>query len=85
MLEALKAGLLTLFSPLFQPCRWPKGPEDWKCLLAKAAPWLAAAAIVAVSARSYASRVGGHCCRQAVLLLTQLQIHSPRMSGLSFA
>jgi hypothetical protein len=28
-------------------CRWPRNAEEWKALLSKAAPWLAAAAIVA--------------------------------------
>jgi hypothetical protein len=38
--------LLNLHFPF---CSWPRDGEEWKRLLAKAAPWLTAAAIVAAA------------------------------------
>lgn len=38
---------------LCSPRSWPKDGEEWKRMLSRAAPWLAAAAIVAASAYGY--------------------------------
>ena len=37
----------------YTPRSWPKDADEWKRLLSRAAPWLAAAAIVAASAYGY--------------------------------
>lgn len=44
----------------FHPaCSWPKDADEWKRLLAKAAPWLAGAAIAVAAAYGYKNRVRG--------------------------
>jgi glutamine synthetase len=37
--------------------RWPRDAEEWKRLLAKAAPWLAAAALIAAGVHTYKQKV----------------------------
>ncbi|KAI3438988.1 hypothetical protein D9Q98_001400 [Chlorella vulgaris] len=38
--------------------KWPRDAEEWKRLLAKAAPWLAAAALIAAGVRTYKQKDG---------------------------
>ncbi|KAI3438990.1 hypothetical protein D9Q98_001402 [Chlorella vulgaris] len=37
---------------------WPRDPEEWKRLLAKAAPWLVGAALLAVGVNQYKKKTG---------------------------